>query len=200
MITMSGPEPPASGRVSLDAFLDAPAFYHIPIFHMVSVHRNGHRSGVERQIDQNKRVTVQLDQNRTAVSDVVGDLQGSLTRLLRADDDEVARVELNRITDIRQAMVATLRTLLVLDERLAQSELLVQEVRDLLKNQKPQKDWYSVAELAALLGKAEFTVREWCRLGRVHANKRQCGRGDSQEWIVSHEEMTRIQNHGLLPD
>jgi hypothetical protein len=97
-------------------------------------------------------------------------------------------------------MVATLRTLLALDERLARSELVVQEVRDLLKNQQPQKDWYSVAELAALLGKAEFTVREWCRLGRVTASKRQCGRGSSQEWMVSHEELTRIQSYGLLPD
>jgi ADP-ribose pyrophosphatase YjhB (NUDIX family) len=200
MITMSGPEPPASGRVSLDAFQHASAFYHIPLFYMVSVHRNGRDNGIERRNDQFERVTVRLDQDRTAVSDVVGDLQDSLTRLLRADDDEVARVELTRIADIRHAMVATLRTLLALDERLARSELVVQEVRDLLKNQQPQKDWYSVAELAALLGKAEFTVREWCRLGRVTASKRQCGRGSSQEWMVSHEELTRIQSYGLLPD
>ena len=122
------------------------------------------------------------------------------TRELRADDNEAARVEVARIAEFREAMVAMLQTLLTLDERLARSESMVEEVRDILKNQQPQKDWYSVAELAALLGKAEFTVREWCRLGRVHANKRQCGRGNSQEWIVSHEELTRVQNEGLLPD
>ena len=29
------------------------------------------------------------------------------------------------------------------------------------------KDHYSTTEVAAALDKAEFTVREWCRLGRV---------------------------------
>ena len=27
------------------------------------------------------------------------------------------------------------------------------------------KDWYTTDEFAELVGKAEFTVREWCRLG-----------------------------------
>ncbi|NLF71292.1 MAG: helix-turn-helix domain-containing protein [Candidatus Anammoximicrobium sp.] len=61
------------------------------------------------------------------------------------------------------------------------------------------KDWYTVAEVSEILGKAEFTVREWCRLGRVYASKRACGRGLSQEWIIAHEELTRIRNEGLLP-
>jgi hypothetical protein len=68
-----------------------------------------------------------------------------------------------------------------------------------LIDQKMVKDWYTTAEVARLLGKAEFTVREWARLGRVRAEKRQCGRGASQEWIISHEELTRIRNAGLLP-
>jgi hypothetical protein len=61
------------------------------------------------------------------------------------------------------------------------------------------KDYYSTTEVATALGKAEFTVREWCRLGRVIATKRQCGRGHSSEWMISHEELLRIQNEGLLP-
>ena len=68
-----------------------------------------------------------------------------------------------------------------------------------LVQQRMVKARYTTAELAAILGRAEFTVREWCRLGRIHAEKRECGRGCSQEWIVSHEELVRYQNDGLLP-
>ena len=61
------------------------------------------------------------------------------------------------------------------------------------------KDYYTTAEVAKILGKAEFTVREWFRLGRAYAEKRQTGRGRTKEWMVSHQELTRIRNEGLLP-
>jgi hypothetical protein len=69
-----------------------------------------------------------------------------------------------------------------------------------LVEQRTVKEWYSTAEVAAILGRAEFTVREWCRLGRVRAEKKKCGRGPASEWIVSHAELTRVRNEGLLPD
>ncbi len=69
-----------------------------------------------------------------------------------------------------------------------------------LVEQRTIKDWYSTAEVATILGKAEFTVREWCRLGRVHAEKKKSGRVVTSEWILSHPELTRIRNEGLLPD
>lgn len=68
-----------------------------------------------------------------------------------------------------------------------------------LVQQRMVKDWYAIDEAAAILGKAEFTVREWCRLGRVRAQKRPCGRGRSREWMIAHDELLRIQNEGLLP-
>lgn len=68
-----------------------------------------------------------------------------------------------------------------------------------LVERRTTKDWYSTAEAAEILGKAEFTVREWCRLGRIHADKRACGRGQSQEWMIAHSELARYQNEGLLP-
>ena len=76
----------------------------------------------------------------------------------------------------------------------------IEAALDTLVRERTVKDWYTTAEVAALLGKAEFTVREWCRLGRVHAQKRKCGRGPASEWVVSHLELTRIQNEGLLSD
>ena len=76
----------------------------------------------------------------------------------------------------------------------------IEQAIDLLVQQRTVKDWYSTAEVAHLLGKAEFTVREWCRLGRVRAQKKKCGRGASSEWIISNEELTRVRNEGLLPE
>ncbi len=78
----------------------------------------------------------------------------------------------------------------------------LQSIKDLLKelvDGKSQKEFYTTAEVADILKRAEFTVREWCRLGRVWASKRACGRGDSKEWVIAHDELRRIQNDGLLP-
>jgi len=61
------------------------------------------------------------------------------------------------------------------------------------------KDYYSTDEFARLVGKAEFTVREWARLGRIHALKRQSGRGAHPAWVISHEELLRYRREGLLP-
>jgi hypothetical protein len=80
-----------------------------------------------------------------------------------------------------------------LDERIA-------ELRDLLVQQRTFKDWYTTAEVGAITGKSEYTVREWCRQGRVHAQKRPCGRGKSKEWVLSQAELERLRNEGLLPD
>jgi hypothetical protein len=82
-----------------------------------------------------------------------------------------------------------------LSRRLRHIEVLLEQ----LVEQHTVKAWYSTAEVAKILGKAEFTVREWCRLRRVRAEKRDSGRGLSLEWIISHQELTRVRNEGLLP-
>jgi hypothetical protein len=71
---------------------------------------------------------------------------------------------------------------------------------ELLVAQQTIKEWYTTDEAAEILGKAPFTVREWCRHRRVAAAKRDCGRGGAKEWIISHEELQRIKNAGLLPE
>ena len=86
-----------------------------------------------------------------------------------------------------------------LESRLIGMEALLSEIHLLLSNQQVEKDWYTVREVAEILDRSEFTVREWARLHRILADKRACGRGNSKEWIISSEELRRIQNEGLLP-
>jgi hypothetical protein len=58
----------------------------------------------------------------------------------------------------------------------------------------------SIDEAAAELGRAAYTVREWCRLGQVNATKHagwRCGRHD--QWRISGAEVARYRAEGLLP-
>jgi hypothetical protein len=65
-------------------------------------------------------------------------------------------------------------------ERLDRVEATLAE----LVRQRTVKDFYSTDQVAQILGKAEFTVREWCRHGRVHAEKKGSGRGKYQAWVL----------------
>lgn len=83
--------------------------------------------------------------------------------------------------------------------RQARLEALLAEIRDGMESSVPRKEFYTTAEAAAVLGKATFTVRQWARLGRIHAEKTHSGRGLDAEWRISHREIERIRNEGLLP-
>ena len=82
-----------------------------------------------------------------------------------------------------------------IDDRLDRIEILLQKFLD----REMVKDFYPIDEFARLVGKAEFTCREWCRLGRIKAQKRQSGRGAHAAWVVPHAEIQRYRQHGLLP-
>ena len=82
----------------------------------------------------------------------------------------------------------------VICERLSR----IEDALQLLLQERVVQESYSTADFAKKCGKAEFTVREWCRLGRIRAEKRPCGRGNSKEWMISHDELERVLAEGLL--
>lgn len=95
------------------------------------------------------------------------------------------------------------------DERLTHLLLEIQrslariEIRlaDLERPKPPvqNRSFYNVAEFAKLVGKSEYTVREWCRLYRINAEKSDSGHGDSKAWKIPANEVERYRDHGLLP-
>jgi hypothetical protein len=58
---------------------------------------------------------------------------------------------------------------------------------------------YDVATFARLVRETRFTVREWCRRGRIAAVRSNQGRAYSR-WIISHNELLRYRREGLLPE
>ena len=84
---------------------------------------------------------------------------------------------------------------MTVEERLERIEAMLV----VLVERQQVREWYSVEEFAQVLGKAEFTVREWCRLRRIQAEKRLSGRGAFPAWCISHQELLRYQREGLLP-
>jgi hypothetical protein len=75
----------------------------------------------------------------------------------------------------------------------------IEQVLQLLVARNQKKDFYTTDEISKILNKAPFTVREWCRHGRLNAQKRRGGRGQWPEWVINHDEIVRYQKEGLLP-
>jgi hypothetical protein len=84
---------------------------------------------------------------------------------------------------------------MTVEERLDKIEQLLL----VLVERQQVREYYSVEEFARIVGRAEFTCREWCRHGRVKAAKKESGRGAYASWVISHEELLRFQREGLLP-
>lgn len=57
---------------------------------------------------------------------------------------------------------------------------------------------YSTREFAERIGLSDWTVRNYCRLGRLRAAKKRSGRGAHPEWVLSHEELERYRKEGLI--
>jgi len=82
-----------------------------------------------------------------------------------------------------------------LEQRLENIEAMLA----ILVQRQTVKDYYEIEEFSKLVGKSCFTCREWCRLGRIQAEKKLSGRGAHARWVVPHAEVQRHQREGLLP-
>jgi hypothetical protein len=68
-----------------------------------------------------------------------------------------------------------------LEERLEKIEAMLL----VLVERHQMREWYSVEEFARVVRRAEFTCREWCRHGRINAEKKDSGRGAYASWAIS---------------
>ena len=84
---------------------------------------------------------------------------------------------------------------MTVDERLEKIEAMLA----VLVDRQTVREWYTTHEFAKAVGKAEFTIREYCRLGRLRAEKRQSGRGAYPQWVLSQAELERYRRNGLVP-
>ena len=75
-----------------------------------------------------------------------------------------------------------------LEERLEKIESLLVS----LIERERVREFYSVEEFSRIVGRAEFTCREWCRHGASTPRKR-VGRGAYAAWAISHAELLRFQ-------
>lgn len=82
---------------------------------------------------------------------------------------------------------------MTLEERLTRIEAMLA----VLVEGQQVRQWYSVEEFARLVGRSAFTCRQWCRLGRIQAEKKHSGRGAHAAWAISHNELLRYQREGL---
>lgn len=83
-----------------------------------------------------------------------------------------------------------------LARRQARIEDGVAQIVQLLESQQIEKEWYSTAEVAEIMGVKQYTVQErWCNQGRI-----QCMKDDNGKWRIPGSEVRRLRRgEGLAP-
>ena len=96
--------------------------------------------------------------------------------------------------DEAQLLPAILETVESIARRLGAVEGRIAEIGNHLEACK-EKEWYSSADVAEILHRSEFTVRErWCRAGRIECEKD----AYSGRWKIPAREVERLRNGGAL--
>ncbi len=89
------------------------------------------------------------------------------------------------------------QSLQVVADRLTGLERVATDIHELLIGQRQEKEWYSTRELAEIMGKSDYTIRErWCNDGRIECEKDP----NSGKWRIPGQEFRRLRAGGsLLP-
>ena len=96
---------------------------------------------------------------------------------------------------VSQAEAAILQTLTILERRVADLAVQVEELSSNVSEINRIKDWYSTAEVAEMMGVTRHTVQErWCNQGKVACEKdRRTGK-----WRIPGLEYERLRRGGRL--
>lgn len=86
-----------------------------------------------------------------------------------------------------------------MNEQIVERLQRIEQQLERLLDSRLTQEWYDTKTVAEILGKSAYAVREWCRHGRINAQKRASGRGAAKEWMIAHDELQRIKAEGLLP-
>ncbi len=62
-----------------------------------------------------------------------------------------------------------------------------------------EREFLSVEEVAALVGRSPYQIRAWARDGRIGAEKAAEGRGPHQSWRIPREALQEYRDRGLRP-
>ena len=100
----------------------------------------------------------------------------------------------DRFVHTNQSGENRMNDLLEILARIEKQNLQILARLDRLENKPPQKESWSPEELAVALHRKPFTVREWCRLGRILAEKDKY----SRLWRVPDNEAQRLLAGGGL--
>src|SRR5689334_3657309 len=108
---------------------------------------------------------------------------------LKAQIAEILKTQIAEMRAEMRAMPAQIQSMLVVEMR-----AMLAQIHSMPASPKAARESYTVEEIAEMLNKTPYTVREWCREGRINATKRSERRGGAELWNISAAEVARYRD------
>ena len=85
-------------------------------------------------------------------------------------EEQAARIAREAVT--LEMDPPTLQVLLSMNEQLHAIRKDIDDLKDTIHAMKPEKEWFTTADVASLCGVSQFTVQaRWCATGRIECEK-----------------------------